>query len=528
MKIKSVLLLLCLVMCRMAYAQLPVQAADNGDEPQENGLLHKAPPRKEIRHLIKADGSLSAQSALATRATGEYIMTEFPTTGEIRGVVLLAAFSDVPFSSDSAAIKSLLSKRYNADNYTEDVSFTEYSNVYGQSLSLRATIPGSARDYFRDQSFGLFTPSFDVIGPVTLDRPRAYYGANNSAGDDKNTAAMIRDACEKAYDLGLTDFADYDNDADGIVDFVYIVYAGSDEAQTYIEDCVWAKASSISLTLGNGMKISRYACSGELVIDLPVTAGIGTFVHEFGHVLGLPDFYNTLDTDFTMDTWSVMDYGCYNAEGFVPCGYTSFERYSLGWIPMTTLDAPATMSMGTTDEERQGYRIFTSEIDSSNILTEADTASFYLLETIRREGWNRYAAANGLLVSQVTYKASAWKNNKVNVEDAHRYYVVPANNDYNYLTANEHLFGTTNHEFTLTSTPASISQFGAAMDKPLTDIRYDAATGRTSFHFRGGNGIGEWPDVICVPSVKYDLHGRPLYEPAQGFYIQNGIKYYQK
>lgn len=499
--------------------------------------LHKAPPRKEIRHKLKSYPQDNDLQQSSSRASGEYITKEFPTMGEIRGVVILAAFSDVPFSISSDSINTLLSNRFNADNYKEEVKFNEYSNVYGKYLPLDVTIPGSARDYFKAQSFGQFTPSFDVVGPITLDQPRAYYGANNTSGNDKNTRGMISEACQKAYSQGLTDFTDYDNDDDGVVDFVYVVYAGSDEAQTRIEEAIWAKASSISLTLTNGMKISRYACSGELVVDLPIVAGIGTFVHEFSHVLGLPDFYNTKAEDFTMDIWSVMDYGMYNAEGFVPCAYTSFERYSLGWAPMHTLDQPATMSIGTTEEEGKGYRIFTSAIDSTSIVTATDTASFYIIETIRQEGWNIDAPANGLLISEVTYNATAWKSNRVNVETNHRYCIVPANNDYSYKTANKHLFGNSNHEFTLTSTPASRTQFGAAMDKPLTDINYDAETGKTTFNFRGGKP--ETPDTPQNPDdteienlelsiqhseIIYDLLGRRVKYPTKGIYIVNGKK----
>ena len=513
MRVKVWLTFLCATLCCISgYAQ-----------------EHYATPRKEIRHLVMADGS-QTQAQIPNsmqRASGEYIMTEFPTTGDIKGIVILAAFSDVPFSTDSVSINELLSNRFNAENYTEDVSFEEYSKIYAQTLSLNVTIPGSARDYYRTQSFGKFVPSFDVIGPITLDKQRSYYGGNNSSGNDKNTDGMIREACQKAYDMGLTDFKDYDNDGDGVVDFVYVVYAGSDEAQTQIKDAVWAKASQISLTLGE-MKIRRYACSGELVIDLPVVAGIGTFVHEFSHVLGLPDFYNTINSKsekLSMDVWSVMDYGLYNAEGFVPCGYTAFERYSLGWIPIKNLDTPSAMNIGTTDEEGVGYRIFTSEIDSTTLVTEADTASFFLVETIRKEGWNRYAPANGLLISQVTYKASAWQNNKVNTETAYRHYIVPANNHWSIINGYNprlHLFGTQNHEFTTTSMPSSITQFGAAMDKPLTEINYDAITGRTSFYFCGGTGIEEPTDMNHGTKPQYDLWGRPIKDRTEGLYIQDG------
>ena len=551
MKIKATLFALCLL-CGLQATVYGQQTTDNGQQTTDNrqrttdngqseanfqfsilnSQFHQAPPRKEIRHKVTTDGSHATEENSKLRASGEYIMNEFPTTGEIKGIVILAAFADVPFSVDADSITALLGNRYNADGYSEQLSFSEYSEIYRQDIGLSITIPGSARDYFRSQSFGQFVPSFDVIGPVTLDQPRAYYGANNSNGSDKNTAGMIREACQKAFDMGLTDFTDYDYDGDRTVDLVYVVYAGSDEAQTGIAECIWAKASNISLTLGNNMKIKRYACSGELVIDVPEVAGIGTFVHEFSHVLGLPDFYNTSlkgeEEDFAMDVWSVMDYGMYNAEGFVPCAYTAFERYSLGWLPMMTLDAPATMSIGTTDEERRGYRIFTADIDSTSLITRADTASFYLIETICREGWNYYAPANGLLISEVTYDASAWRNNTVNADTLkHRYCIVPANNDYNYMTADKHLFGTANHEFTASSTPASITQFGAAMDKPLTDIRYDKATRKTSFHFRGGNlpnGMDNSELTVQNSPLFYDLQGRPVAHPAKGVYITGGKK----
>ena len=533
MKIKAPFTALCFLLGAqtMAYSQQP---EENSEYRIQCSEFHAAPPRKEIRHRLSSHPQDNDLLQVSARASGEYIMQSFPTTGNIKGVVILAAYADVPFSVSDDSIRTLLSNRYNAENYSEQISFNEYSDIYGEYLPLNVTIPGSARDYFRDQSFGQFTPSFDVIGPITLDNKRAYYGANSTSGNDKNTSGLISDACKKAYSQGLTDFTEYDNDGDGVVDFVYVVYAGCDEAQTGIEEANWAKASNISLTLDNGMKIKRYACSGELVIDLPVVAGIGTLVHEFSHVLGLPDFYNTKAKDFTMDVWSVMDYGMYNAEGFVPCGYTAFERYSLGWIPMYTLDMPATMSIGTTEEECKGYRIFTAE-------AEADTSSFYLIETIRRERWNRYAPANGMLISEVTYDRSAWEGNTVNADENHRHCIIPANNYWSIegdeYEPTRHLFGNSNHEFTLTSTPASRTQFGAAMDKPLTDINYDAETGKTTFNFRGGKP--ETPDTPQNPDdteienlelsiqhseIIYDLLGRRVKYPTKGIYIVNGKK----
>ena len=486
-----------------------------------HGQEYRVPPRKEISHKIKShpqDNNLRQEN---TRAMGDYVMQEFPTTGEVRGLVLLVAYKDVPFSLSADSIRSLLQNRYDGENYTEQIEYRGFSQVDNDTIAVRATIPGSARDYFREMSQGKFTPRFDVIGPIVLDSTRAYYGANNKSGNDAKAPVMITEACRKAFEQELADFVHYDSDGDGIVDFVYVVYAGSDEAQTAIEDCVWAHASTVSLTLPDGMRVRRYACSGELFVDLKgFPAGIGTFVHEFSHILGLPDFYNTMDEDFTMDVWSVMDYGMYNRGGFVPCAYTAFERYSLGWLPLQTLDAPATLNIGTTDEEGKGYRIFTSD---------ADTSSFYMVETIRREGWNSYAYGEGLLISEVTYQQSAWQGNKVNTGSRHRHCIVPANNRYDYHYPEGALYGTKNHDFTLTTTPASITQFGASMDKPLTDINYHVATGKTTFHFRGGNGINNPQPTIhnSQLTTRYDLQGRPMASPSQ-LYIRGGKKYYGK
>ena len=413
-------------------------------------------------------------------------MEDFPNTGNIHGIVLLVAFADVPFSADSTTIHTLLTNRYNAEDYTEEFSYAFYSPAYQDTLRLSGTITGSARDYFCDQSLGKFTPTFDVFGPITLDQKRIFYGGNERSGKDTNARGMIKDACRKVYEMGLTDFTPYDNDGDGYVDYVYVVYAGNDEAQFGPEESIWAHAWDLAspLQLGN-MRISRYACSGELLIDSSdVPAGIGTFVHEFSHVIGLPDFYNTAlkknEEDFCMDYWSVMDYGLYCLEGYNPAGYTSFERYSMGWIPARELDEPQAVTLLTTDEDPVMYRTF---------VNDGDTTSFFVFENIQRTGWNTNKPAYGLMITGVNYNAAAWTGNSVNTnKKQHRYHIVPANNDYSYNDENNQLYGKSNTAFTPESTPASVTQLGDTLRKPVTDITREK-NGPCKFAFMGGDNI---------------------------------------
>ena len=420
------------------------------------------------------------------RRAASYRMNDFPNKGNIHGVVLLAAFADVPFSTDSTSIHDLLAARYNAENYTEEFNYAFFSPAYGDTFRVAGTITGSARDYFRDQSLGKFTPTFDVFGPITLDNKRIYYGGNERDGKDCNAAGMIKDACRKAYELGLTDFTSYDNNGDSYVDYVYVVFAGNDEAQYGPEESIWSHSSTLSSPLMLGkMKISRYACSSELLIDSKdIPYGIGTFVHEFSHVIGLPDFYNTAlkgnDTDFCLDYWSVMDYGLYCLDGYNPAGYTSFERYSMGWIPAYNMNGPEDITLKTTDENPVMYRTF---------VNDEDTSSFFVFENIQKIGWNTNKPDYGLMISGVNYDASAWAKNRVNInKEQHRHHIVPANNDYSYKDEKNQLYGKNNYEFIPESTPASITQMGDTLWKPITNITREK-DGPCTFRFMGGNDI---------------------------------------
>ena len=95
----------------------------------------------------------------------------------------------------------------------------------------------------------------------------------------------------------------------------------------------------------NGKRLYDYACTSELRGNSGTNmCGIGTFVHEFGHVLGLPDFYITDygSSHKTLDEWSVMDYGGYLNNGRTPCTYSAYERFYLDWLTPTILDVPTT------------------------------------------------------------------------------------------------------------------------------------------------------------------------------------------
>jgi len=397
-------------------------------------------------------------------------------SGTQRVLVILAEFSDKKFSS-------------------KDPNATFMQHLGGENY--KGSGYGSARDYFVAQSDGMFTPQFDVYGPYTASKEMKYYGGNDSEGYDEHAGDLIAEVLK----LGNKDinFRDYDTDGDGVVDFCYVIYAGYGEAQGGGDNTIWphqwtlADATGSALKL-DGVQVNAYACSNELHGHSGTTLdGIGTICHEFGHCLGLPDFYDTSDDggNFGMSVWSIMDYGCYNENGNTPAGYTAYEKEFLGWMDIETIDTEQALTLRPTADGGKAYRIVTGE----------NTDEYFLIENIQKQGWNRGAYGHGLLITHVDYKASAWAENTVNSGDIQRMTIVPADGSRvkSVRSWGGDLYpgSTGNTEFTDYSTPASLSNQHLPLSKPITDIREE--NGIVTCHFM--KGCGETTTALAASAV---------------------------
>ncbi len=242
------------------------------------------------------------------------------------GLVLLVQYKDVKF--DSASTQSSMNEMLNGDNYTYDGAI------------------GSVKKYFTDQSNGLYVPTFDVVGPITVSHDMAYYGRNKADGssDYVRVAGMVNEACSIANANFDVDFSQYDSDGDDKVDFVYVIYAGYAESQGADENTIWPHKWDLysagipySQRQYDGKYVWRYACSSELGGTSGSTRyGIGTFCHEFSHVLGMPDYYDT-DYEEGVDNtykepgvWSLMSSGNHNNDGKTPP--TTQLTISILWV----------------------------------------------------------------------------------------------------------------------------------------------------------------------------------------------------
>lgn len=346
---------------------------------------------------------------VSTRGTGLF-NDNYPRTGKQKGIVILVEFPDMKFSIDDP---NLYYHRFmNEEGFSDDGA------------------TGSARDYFIYNSSGKFEPEFDVYGPVELTHEYSYYGRNTLSGEDALAHEMIIEACLLLDEE--VDFADYDRDNDSNIDMVYVIYAGYGEADGGGSDTIWPHSWQMSeiiwqKPLIDDVFLETYACSNEKRFYDDMTDGVGTFIHEFSHVLGLPDLYSTDGSllPFTPGYWSVLDVGNYNNNSRSPANYSSFERYALDWLQPTELDQEGIWQLSPLTESNQAYLM----------KVEGKNNEFFLFENRQFIGNDAYLPNHGMLVWHIDYKKKIWKNNEVNNNSDHQHVdIIEADNILSYYT----------------------------------------------------------------------------------------------
>lgn len=328
---------------------------------------------------------------------------QFPLSGTPKSLVILINFSDRSYVTA-----------------TPQVAYTNLLNQDGYSTNGGT---GSARDYFMASSYGKFAPTFDVVGPYTLTKTMATYGANDASGNDVDPQQLVIDACAAANTAGL-DFTQYDTDNDGYVDNVFVYYAGFNEAEGAAANTIWPHRWSLADYTNNfdGKIVYDYSCTSELKgTSGSNMCGIGTFSHEFGHVLGLPDHYDTSGTQSnTLDAWDIMDSGAYNNGGRTPPTYSAYQRFFLNYF------TPEQISVGSDLTLQPLYQAKTQPANTSNqaYLFSATTHNlvganptpkeFFMVEYRKKTGWDAYLPAEGMCIWHIDFNQTAWDNNEPN------------------------------------------------------------------------------------------------------------------
>ena len=375
---------------------------------------YQAPSIPEQVQQLRSQIRLRQQQTLNSRRSKMYDYNY----NNFKGLIILVQFNDKEFSREDYS--QILGDMVNKENYTG----------FGNQK-----YTGSVRDYFSDNSNGKFKPQFDIAGPVTINYSQndcqGGYQGNEKDYDWARTANIVTSVLDAAD--SDVDFSQYDGDGDGVVDLVFFLFAGhganydgNDKGLWWPHRSIVYKPNSSSWKVKkDGVVLEDYASSVELyglASSSQKIDGIGTICHEFSHVLGLPDFY---DTDYTEngqsvhpDLWSLMAGGSYQNYSRTPVGYSLFERWAVGFLDddpeLITKEGSYTLDALPTS--LKGYRLNTP-VNNEYFLFENRQKSAFK--------WDAYLPGSGMLVHRVDLtNKSVWDNNTVNANPNHNYYEV--------------------------------------------------------------------------------------------------------
>ncbi|HPS61438.1 MAG TPA: M6 family metalloprotease domain-containing protein [Bacteroidales bacterium] len=348
----------------------------NGDMVPSGLLAHNNDARglQEISLLSRTGKNLrySRQQTGYLKSLGKQrqpgAATGFNHTGVNKMLVILIGYTDLSFTKTQ----------------------TDFDNLMNQ-VGYNST--GSVRDLYLENSYGQFTLNTTVVGPYTAAHNMAYYGTN-TPWDDYRAGELITEAVNLADPA--VNYADFDNDNDGSVDGIYVIYAGYGEEAGGGADAIWAHAGYITPVTLDGKTVARYACSCELRGGSGTTiSAIGVVCHEFGHSLGAPDYYDTdYETNGQYDgtgSWDLMAGGSWNNSGDTPAQHNAYTKSKVyNWITATTVSSNADITLRDI--------VYYPDVIQVNTTTPNE---YYLCENKQLTGFNAYCPGHGMLIYHV-------------------------------------------------------------------------------------------------------------------------------
>lgn len=388
-----------------------MQAADGTCYVENNGVyevadIQELKARQYNRQMSRSSAKRRAIEASTSDGLGQYGKMSkgaVPSIGEYTIPVVMVQFSDTKFKNTTTVEK--MTRYYNEEGYHDETGAI-----------------GSVRDYFKAQSGGMFIPTFDVVGIVTLPNTAATYGANRGSGSSKeidyNINALPGDVIAAAISQLGADFSKYvvpagdANHYDG-VPLLAMLYAGQGEATGGSENTIWpcewdAEDDPVGRETYNGIRFNSFFVGNEVAYGGTKLMGPAVFCHEFGHALGLPDFYVTdysYDGDNPFGHWSIMDTGAYvDDECRAPMGYNAYEKSYMGWLELKEI--------GDATEVVLGSPLGTAE-NSAYILRNSSNETF-IFENRQPGTWYPEEFGSGVLVTRIAYNSYDWKYNVLN------------------------------------------------------------------------------------------------------------------
>lgn len=365
------------------------------------------------------------------------------------------------------------------------ILLVDFSDNQAQTPSVYFDSMGFAQDTFSLKRY-YFDVSFGQIDVVTVDWPSStgwnrvsqeygYYVNNNYGWGSypQNSQGLVEEVCELVDPY--IDFTQYDNDQDGYVDGVNLMYAGQ---FTGNPDTIWPHMWCLP---GGGVEfdgVTVYAFSVQNEYNnSPGDKSAAVFCHEFGHVMGLPDLYDYDYDSKGIGNWGIMAGGVYNGGGWSPAEFSPYCRHELGTTEYIDITTPGTYQVPAYELSNVAYRLWTG--GSPNY-------QYFLLENRRQIRWDEHLPSQGVLIWHVDETQSGNDNQWYPGYTSYGHYLVALEQADGQWHLEQNTNGgdagdpfpgsTSNTEFSWCSTPDSRSYTGADTQVFVSEIPVSADT----------------------------------------------------
>ena len=266
-----------------------------------------------------------------------------------------------------------------------------------EKLLFDKTNQNSMTSFYRQLSYGALEVTGEVIDYLRAPQPYSYYTANESGTGNNypmNTPGLLHDA--------LTIFCQHDNlarfdmDNDGFVDGIFLIHAGGGaEAESNPikrANMIWSHKWTLPRPfLNQGIKVFAYSTE-------PEDGRLGVFSHEFGHVLGLPDLYDTTYRSHGIGDWCLMAGGSWGDGGNRPARMSCWCLSKLGWIKPKVVTRKRSLRLNTLESRKtQCYQLWTKGVAG---------LEYFLLENRQAKGLDAALPSSGLAVWHIDERQS--------------------------------------------------------------------------------------------------------------------------
>jgi immune inhibitor A len=363
---------------------------------------------KNIAKQLEDHNILSAQERQIARLMGIVATTAAARPGFNDGIFFPYELSTAGHGSSrvipKAAVASVGSKRPKKRKMHAIALLVDFSDNKGmrrakdfENLLFDKANPNSMTNFYRQLSYGALELTGEVIGYVRAPQPYSYYTASESGTGSnypKNTPGLLNDAL--TIFCRNDNLARFDGDNDGFVDAIFLIHAGrgaeAEPNPAKRKNMIWSHKWTLPQPfVHQGVKVFAYSAE-------PEDGRLGVFSHEFGHLLGLPDLYDTTFRSHGIGDWCLMAAGSWGGKGNRPTRMSCWCLSRLGWIKPKVVTRRKSIQLNTLEEKKtECYRLW----------TKGETGpEYFLLENRQAKGLDAALPGSGLAVWHIDERQS--------------------------------------------------------------------------------------------------------------------------